>query len=76
MDQNIWRATVGGIALGGLIGGAGSWIGARFIRGLRPLVFLGCGVYAGAVYGGIVGAVRAAQQETAYELAVNRAQRR
>ena len=28
------------------------------MAGLEPIVFLVCGVYAGAVYGGIVGALR------------------
>ena len=32
-------------------------LGAVLI-GLEPVVFLVCGIYAGAVYGGIVGALR------------------
>jgi ABC-type uncharacterized transport system permease subunit len=31
--------------------------------GLEPLVFIVCGVYAGAAYGGIVGALREARTE-------------
>ncbi len=33
--------------------------------GLEPVVFMLCGVYAGAVYGGIVGALRGARTELA-----------
>jgi hypothetical protein len=38
--------------------------------GLEPVVFMVCGVYAGAVYGGIVGAMRGARAELSPALAV------
>jgi hypothetical protein len=38
--------------------------------GLEPIVFMVCGVYAGAVYGGIVGALRGARTELAPAIAV------
>ncbi len=37
-------------------------IGAIML-GLEPVVFLVCGIYAGTVYGGIVGALRGAREE-------------
>jgi hypothetical protein len=36
-------------------------IGAVMV-GLEPVVFLLCGIYAGTVYGGIVGALRGARE--------------
>jgi hypothetical protein len=41
--------------------------------GLEPVVFMLCGVYAGAVYGGIVGAMRGARTELAPAMALARA---
>jgi hypothetical protein len=40
--------------------------------GLGPIVFMVCGVYAGAVYGGIVGALRGARTGLAPAIAVPR----
>jgi hypothetical protein len=40
--------------------------------GLEPIVFMVCGVYAGAAYGGIVGALRGARTELAPAIAVSR----
>jgi hypothetical protein len=37
--------------------------------GLEPIVFMVCGVYAGAIYGGIVGALRGARAELVPEMA-------
>lgn len=51
------RDGFGGAALGGGIGGSALWLVATLMVGLEPLVFLACGVYAGAVYGGFVGAL-------------------
>jgi ABC-type uncharacterized transport system permease subunit len=41
--------------------------------GLEPIVFMVCGVYAGAVYGGIVGTLRGARTELAPAMARSRA---
>jgi len=41
--------------------------------GLEPIVFMVCGVYSGAVYGGIVGALRDARVELAPVMARSRA---
>ena len=40
--------------------------------GLEPIVFVVCGVYAGAVYGDIVGALRGARTELVPAMAVAR----
>jgi hypothetical protein len=40
--------------------------------GLEPIVFMVCGVYAGAVYGGIVGALRGARTDLVPAIAVAR----
>jgi hypothetical protein len=40
--------------------------------GLEPIVFMVCGVYAGAAYGGIVGALRGARTELAPAIALAR----
>ena len=57
------RGTIGGAALGGGIGGTAFGLFGAVMVGLEPIVFLACGVYAGAVYGGIVGALRGARDE-------------
>jgi hypothetical protein len=49
--------------LGGGIGGSLFGVVGAIMVGLEPVVFLVCGVYAGAVYGGIVGALRGAREE-------------
>ena len=59
MNQTIIRGAVAGATLGGGIGGALAGIAGLALQGLLPIVFLTCGVYAGIVYGGIMGAVRA-----------------
>jgi hypothetical protein len=41
--------------------------------GLEPIVFMVCGVYAGAAYGGIVGALSGARTELAPAMASARA---
>lgn len=57
--------------MGSGISGTIAWVIGSLMHGLTPLVFLAGGVYAGAVYGGIVGAVRAASHtpERVYQLA-------
>ena len=40
-----------------------SAIGGALLVGIEPVVFLVCGVYAGVVYGGIVGALAGARDE-------------
>jgi hypothetical protein len=50
-----------GALLGGSIGGGALWLMGTLLAGLEPLVFLACGVYAGTVYGGIVGALLGAR---------------
>ena len=61
MNQQVVRGAAGGAALGGSIGGAVSWAIGALMLGLEPIVFLACGVYAGAVYGSIVGALLGAR---------------
>ena len=57
------RLGTGGALIGGGIGGTlFSFIGSMLV-GLQPVVFLACGVYAGAVYGGVVGAVIGAREQ-------------
>ncbi len=57
------RGAIGSAALGGGIGGAAFGLTGAVMAGLEPIVFMVCGVYAGAVYGGIVGALRGARDE-------------
>ena len=73
MNQFIFRGAMGGAALGSVVGGAISAAMILLLQGLQPVVFLGCGVYAGLVYGGVVGAVRAARQAPEPAYAINRA---
>ena len=61
--QRMIRGAIGGAALGGGIGGAAFGLIGAVMVGLEPIVFMVCGVYAGAVYGGIVGALRGAREE-------------
>jgi hypothetical protein len=61
--QRIIRGAIGGAALGGGIGGAAFGLIGAVMVGLEPIVFMVCGVYAGAVYGGIVCALRGARDE-------------
>jgi hypothetical protein len=53
------RGAAGGAALGGGVGGTVLGLMSAALVGLEPIVFMVCGIYAGAVYGGIVGALRA-----------------
>jgi hypothetical protein len=61
--QRMLRGAIGGAALGGGMGGAAFGLIGAVMVGLEPIVFMVCGVYAGAVYGGIVGALRGAREE-------------
>ena len=61
--QRMIRGAIGGAALGGGIGGTAFGLFGAVMVGLEPIVFMVCGVYAGAVYGGIVGALRGAREE-------------
>jgi hypothetical protein len=61
--QRMIRGAIGGAAMGGGIGGTAFGLIGAVMVGLEPIVFLACGVYAGAVYGGVVGAVRGAREE-------------
>jgi hypothetical protein len=61
--QRMIRGAIGGAALGGGIGGAAFGLIGAVMVGLEPIVFMVCGVYAGLVYGGIVGALRGARDE-------------
>ena len=61
--ERMMRGAIGGAAIGGGIGGTLFGLAATVMVGLEPIVFMVCGVYAGAVYGGIVGALRAARAE-------------
>ncbi|TMC43902.1 MAG: hypothetical protein E6J25_04455 [Chloroflexi bacterium] len=61
--QTMIRGAIGGAAVGGGIGGTAFGLIGAVMVGLEPVVFMVCGVYAGAVYGGIVGALRAAHDE-------------
>jgi hypothetical protein len=61
--QRMIRGAIGGAALGGGIGGIAFGLIGAVMVGLQPIVFVVCGVYAGAVYGGIVGALREARDE-------------
>ena len=61
--ERVTRGAIGGAALGGGIGATLFALVGTVMVGLEPVVFMVCGVYAGAVYGGIVGALRAAHDE-------------
>jgi hypothetical protein len=61
--QRMFRGAIGGAAVGGGIGGAVFGAMSVVLVGLEPVVFLVCGIYAGTVYGGIVGALRGAREE-------------
>jgi hypothetical protein len=61
--QQMIRGAIGGAALGGGLGGTAFGLIGAVMVGLEPIVFLACGVYAGAVYGGIVGALRGARPQ-------------
>jgi len=61
--QRMIRGAVGGAALGGGVGGTLLSAVSALMVGIEPVVFLLCGVYAGMVYGGIVGAVHGARQQ-------------
>ena len=61
--ERVMRGAIGGAALGGGIGGTLFALVGTVMVGLEPVVFMVCGVYAGAVYGGIVGAMRGARAE-------------
>jgi hypothetical protein len=61
--ERMMRGAIGGAAIGGGIGGTLFGLAATAMVGLEPIVFMVCGVYAGAVYGGIVGALRGARTE-------------
>ena len=61
--ERMIRGAIGGAALGGGIGGVVSGAISVVMVGLEPVVFMVCGIYAGTVYGGIVGALRSAREE-------------
>ena len=61
--QRMIRGAIGGAALSGGIGGIAFGLIGAVMVGLEPIVFIVCGVYAGVVYGGIVGALRGASDE-------------
>jgi len=61
--QRMIRGAIGGAALGGGIGGVVFGAISAVMVGLEPVVFMVCGIYAGTVYGGIVGALRSAREE-------------
>lgn len=61
--QRMFRGAIGGAALGGGIGGAVFGAMGAILVGLEPVVFMVCGIYAGTVYGGIVGALRSAREQ-------------
>jgi len=50
------RGGISGAFLGGFSGSVLGFVGTLMV-GVEPVVFLVCGVYAGVVYGGIVGAL-------------------
>jgi len=60
--RRIIQGTTGGALVGGGIGGTLFALIGTMMVGLQPVVMLACGVYAGAVYGGIVGAVLGARE--------------
>ena len=61
--QRMIRGAIGGATVGGGIGGVAFGAMSAVMVGLGPVVFLLCGIYAGSVYGGIVGALRGAREE-------------
>ncbi len=61
--QRMIRGAIGGAALGGGIGGVVFGAISAVMVGLEPVVFMVCGIYAGTVYGGIVGALRRTREE-------------
>jgi hypothetical protein len=61
--QRMIRGAIGGAALGGGVGGMMFGAIGAIMVGLEPVVFMVCGIYAGTVYGGIVGALRGAREE-------------
>jgi len=61
--QRMIRGAIGGAALGGGVGGTLFGAIGGLLVGLEPIGFLVCGVYAGAVYGGIVSAIHGARQQ-------------
>jgi hypothetical protein len=61
--QRMIRGAIGGAALSGGIGGIAFGLIGAVMVGLEPIVFIVCGVYAGVVYGGIVGALRGASDQ-------------
>ena len=67
--ERMMRGAIGGAALGGGIGGALFGLAGTVMVGLEPVVFVLCGVYAGAAYGGIVGALRGPRVEVAPAMA-------
>ena len=72
--ERMMRGAIGGAALGGGVGGTFLGLAATIMIGLEPIVFMVCGIYAGAVYGGIVGALRSAgTQHLALAMAESRA---
>ena len=71
--ERTMRGAIGGAAIGGGIGGTLFGLAGTVLVGLEPTVFMVCGVYAGAVYGGMVCALRGARSELAPALAQARA---
>jgi len=55
------------------VGGALFGLASAVMVGLEPVVFVLCGVYAGAVYRGIIGALRDARVELAPAMVRSRA---
>ncbi len=70
--ERIMRDAMGGAAVGGGVGGMLFGLAGTVMVGLEPIVFMVCGVYAGAVYGGIVGVLRGARPELAPAIALPR----
>jgi len=63
--ERVMRGAIGGAAQGGGIGGMLFGLAGAIMVGLEPIVFMVCGIYAGAVYGGIVGGLWGARVELA-----------
>jgi hypothetical protein len=70
--ERIMRGAIGGAAIGGGIGGTLFGLAGTLMVGLEPIVFMVCGVYAGAVYGGIVGTMHGARTQLAPAVARSR----
>ena len=68
--DRIMRGAMGGAAVGGGVGGMLFGLAGTVMIRLEPIVFMVCGVYAGAVYGGIVGALRCERTELAPAIAL------